>query len=69
MKIGNIVERTKRDRIIQILGFNKQRLLGEMKINLRLALAVARYFSVREYRITFYSFSWSYRFNKRSQTS
>lgn len=29
----NIVERSKRDRIIQIAGFNKQRLIGKMKIN------------------------------------
>lgn len=29
----NIVERNKRDRIIQIAGFNKQRLIGKMKMN------------------------------------
>jgi hypothetical protein len=29
----NFIERNKRDRIIQIAGFNKQRLIGKMKIN------------------------------------
>ncbi|WP_165749982.1 metallophosphoesterase family protein [Cellulophaga sp. Z1A5H] len=29
----NIVERNKRDRIIQIAGFNKQRLIGQIKMN------------------------------------
>jgi hypothetical protein len=28
----NFIERNKRDRIIQIAGFNKQRMIGKMKM-------------------------------------